>query len=357
MKLLEELKNKKTTIFFRVDSGTDVGYGHFVRCIALALVLSKTYKIIFITRYLKGNLIQSLNKKTFSIKKLSYKSKKINQIKDANETISIIKKSSNKKNILIVDSYNLSETWEKKIKLNIDKLIVIDDLKTRKHICDMIIDQNLHSSMKNLYKDKIPKNCIKLFGPDYAILRNQFIKERQFSSIRSLPIKKILVSFGGSDKENYTMPALYFLKNFEYNFKIFVVVGKANSKKNSIRNFCLKNSNFKYFEQIENMAKLMKNSDICIGSSGTTTWERCCLGLPGITVISSMDQYDIAKAMSTKNCIINLGTIKPNKINFRKIFLNLTNNDLKSMSKNSMKLVDGKGSLRIEKSIVKNFGR
>ena len=99
MKLLEELKNKKTTIFFRVDSGTDVGYGHFVRCIALALVLSKTYKIIFITRYLKGNLIQSLNKKTFSIKKLSYKSKKINQIKDANETISIIKKSSNK-NIL-----------------------------------------------------------------------------------------------------------------------------------------------------------------------------------------------------------------------------------------------------------------
>ena len=105
------------------------------------------------------------------------------------------------------------------------------------------------------------------------------------------------------------------------------------------------------------MAKLMKNSDICIGSSGTTTWERCCLGLPGITVISSMDQYDIAKAMSTKNCIINLGTIKPNKINFRKIFLNLTNNDLKSMSKNSMKLVDGKGSLRIEKSIVKNFGR
>ena len=26
-------------------------------------------------------------------------------------------------------------------------------------------------------------------------------------------------------------------------------------------------------------------------------------------------------------------------------------------SKNSMKLVDGKGSLRIEKSIVKNFGR
>jgi len=351
------LKNKKTTIFFRVDSGTDVGYGHFVRCVSLALVLSKTYKIIFLTRSLQGNLIETLNKKLFLVQKLSYKSKNINQIKDANETISIIKKFSNQKNFLIVDNYNLSDKWESKIKLNINKLIVIDDLKTRKHVCDMIIDQNLHSSMKNLYQGKLPKNSIKLFGTDYVILRNQFIKERKLCSIRSLPIQKILVSFGGSDNKNYTMHTINALKNFNVDSKIFVVVGKANSKKKSIRNFCLKYSNFKYFEQIENMAKLMKYSDICIGSSGTTTWERCCLGLPAITVVSSIDQYDIAKAMSTKKCIINLGNEKPNKINFIKILSKLSNNNLKNMSKNSMKLVDGKGSSRIEKSIIKNFGR
>jgi predicted glycosyltransferase len=33
-----------------------------------------------------------------------------------------------------------------------------------------------------------------------------------------------------------------------------------------------------------NIARLMTNADIAIGAGGTTTWERCCLGLPTIVL-------------------------------------------------------------------------
>ena len=38
------IKNK---IFFRVDSGTKIGYGHLIRCLSLAENLKKYYKVIF----------------------------------------------------------------------------------------------------------------------------------------------------------------------------------------------------------------------------------------------------------------------------------------------------------------------
>ena len=50
------------------------------------------------------------------------------------------------------------------------------------------------------------------------------------------------------------------------------------------------------------MAKLIRKSDLSIGSAGTTTWERCFLGLPSIIFVTSNDQKDIASAVSKKKC-------------------------------------------------------
>ena len=35
---------------------------------------------------------------------------------------------------------------------------------------------------------------------------------------------------------------------------------------------------------LTSLAPLMKNSDLAIGAAGTTTWERCCLGLPSLVI-------------------------------------------------------------------------
>ena len=346
------MKNDKKIIFIRVDSSTKIGYGHLIRCLALADTLKKSFKINFICTNLNGNLISQICKKKFEVFRFNTKSQRINVKKDAEKTISIIKKHRNKKSLLILDSYILSQEWENRVKPYVKRLIVIDDLMDRKHSCDLIIDQNLHTQMNSLYTKSVPKNCVKLLGPDYAILRNQFIAQRKYAKIRSLPIKNILVSFGGTDNENHTLHALTSLKKLNSDVNVNVVTGTANIGKKIIKNFCKKNFNYNYFEQVENMVKLMQVADLCIGSSGTTTWERCCVGLPAIAIVTSNDQKDIASAVSKNKCIINLGKIKKSdNVNYVRLMKNLKNSELQNMSRNCMKLVDGKGAARISKYI------
>ena len=346
------MKIDKKIIFIRVDSSTKIGYGHLIRCLALADTLKKSFKINFICTNLNGNLISQICKKKFEVFRFNTKSQRINVKKDAEKTISIIKKYRNKKSLLILDSYILSQEWENRVRPYVKRLIVIDDLMDRKHSCDLIIDQNLHTQMNSLYNKSVPKNCVKLLGPDYAILRNQFIAQRKYARIRSLPIKNILVSFGGTDNENHTLHALTSLKKLNSDVNVNVVTGTANIGKKIIKNFCKKNFNYNYFEQVENMAKLMQVADLCIGSSGTTTWERCCVGLPAIAIVASNDQKDIASAVSKNKCIINLGKIKKSdNVNYVRLMKNLKNSELQNMSRNCMKLVDGKGAARISKYI------
>ena len=49
---------------------------------------------------------------------------------------------------------------------------------------------------------------------------------------------------------------------------------------------------------VDNMAELMANADIAIGASGGTTWERCCLGLPTIQLITAYNQEFIASKLN-----------------------------------------------------------
>ena len=343
----------KNIIFIRVDSSTKIGYGHFMRCMALADTLQKNFEINFITRSLEGSLISYIQKKGFSIFRFYSNSKKINEKNDAQKTISLIKKHSGSKNILIVDNYQLSKKWETDVKPFVHKLIVIDDLSNRSHNCDLLIDQNLHTKVNGLYKGLIPSNCVKLIGPKFSMIRKEFRMMRKSVKPRTFPIKKILVSFGGSDIENQTRVALNSIKKMNGKINVDVVVGKANKTKKTLKIFCNKNKHFTYHEQIDNIADLMLSSDLSIGSSGSTTWERCILGLPAIVSISSNDQMDIANSLSQKKCIINLGDAKKLKeANYINIITNLKKNDLRNMSKNSMDLVDGNGTQRILKHIL-----
>ena len=343
----------KNTIFIRVDSSTKIGYGHFIRCMALADTLQKNFKINFISRSLEGNLISDIQDKGFGIFRFYSNSEKIDEKNDAQKTISLIKKHSGQKNILIIDNYQLSKKWETYVKPFVHKLIVIDDLPNRSHNCDLLIDQNLHTKVNGLYKGLIPSNCIKLIGPKFSMIRKKFRMLKKSVKPRTFPIKKILVSFGGSDAENQTLIALNSIKKMNRKIDVDVVVGKANKCKKTLKIFCNRNNHFTYHEQIDNIADLMLSSDLSIGSSGSTTWERCILGLPAIVSISSNDQMDIANSLSQKKCIINLGDAKKLKeANYINIITNLKKNDLRNMSKNSMDLVDGNGTQRILKHIL-----
>ena len=347
---------RQKNIFIRVDSGLDVGLGHIMRCFALAeAIKTRKFNVYFISKKIRGNIIKSIENdgyKVFYLNSQILKSSKPDWKMDALETTKIIQRFKNEKNLLLVDNYELSKMWEMSLKSVVDKIIIIDDFSNRSHSCNLFIDQNLHTGKRERNK-KNSKNCKKLLGPKYALLRKEFVENRKTVKSRSGKINRILISFGGSDEKNQTLIALKAIKKLDgEKINVDVIVGEPNKNKTKIKKMCSNMENSTYHQQPKNVAKIMKKADLAIGAGGIITWERCCLGLPSIVSIVSKNQEDMVNAVSRKGCLINLGKAERlTSEDYLNAIKNLNSRKLIHMQKKCMKLVDGKGAERVAKQI------
>lgn len=293
-------------IVFRVDSSTEIGSGHLMRCLTLAnrLQKEKQCQITFISRKLKGDLnylIEEQGYELFSLPKYAveppltgYQRWLTVEISiDAQETKYILQKT-DVVDYLIVDSYALDEEWERIQRPFVKRIMVIDDLANRRHDCDILLDQNYYQDIETRYNSLVPKHCKLLLGPKYALLREEFYEERKHLRTRDGIIHRILVFFGGSDLTNETMKAVQAIVGTgREDIQVDVVVGDSNKRKEEVERFCQQHKNMKYYCQVRNMAELMHKADLAIGAGGTTTWERCFLGLPSIVIAVADNQKQL----------------------------------------------------------------
>jgi spore coat polysaccharide biosynthesis predicted glycosyltransferase SpsG len=52
------------------------------------------------------------------------------------------------------------------------------------------------------------------------------------------------------------------------------------------------------------MAQAMADSDLAIGAAGSTSWERCCLGLPTLMIVLAENQEQAAKFLVQAQVVI-----------------------------------------------------
>lgn len=124
----------------------------------------------------------------------------------------------------------------------------------------------------------------------------------------SLKTQNVLINLGGVDKDNYTLSILKSLeKHNSGSLKITVVMGKTAPHINSIRQFA-KTAPFECLVLVNanNMAELMAQSDWAIGAAGSTSWERCCLGLPTLLLVIANNQRTIAEQLQQVGAAISL---------------------------------------------------
>lgn len=305
-------------IVFRVDSSFDIGTGHIMRCLTLAEQLKKRHaSVTFISRALPGNIISIIKEKGYQVIELSSESDfnntsfydyyKKNWLEDARETLEYIRNNINTIDLLVLDHYGLDYKWESVLYPDVNKLMVIDDLANREHKCDILLDQNFYLGFKDRYNSLVPEKCRLLLGPQYVLLREEFITLADSMKERNGQINRILVFFGGTDPTNETEKALRALTNFGEKFQVDVIVGATNPNKNNIQAFCEKHNNYHYFTQVSNISEFMNQADLAIGAGGTTTWERCFFGLPSITISVADNQKEATESVSSVEATINLG--------------------------------------------------
>lgn len=336
-------------IFIRTDASIAIGTGHVMRCLTLADELSgRGADARFICRKEPGDFIGFIEGKGYSVYSLPAD---VDFSADRDLTLKILQKEQNPIDWLIIDHYKIDASWETPLRKFAKKTMVIDDLANRRHDCDILLDQNYSRDVKR-YQGLVSEECIQLLGAEYALLRPQFREARANLNRANNEVKRILVFMGGADPTNETGKALKALALLNRDdIAVDVVIGSLNPFKDELQNLIKQMPcTASCFNNVSNMAELMSSADIAIGASGTSTWERCCSGLPSVVMVLADNQKEIAEELDNKGVVVNLGWHEDvTEMNIRDAVDNLLADSEKrsKMSLKSMQLVDGKGAGRI----------
>jgi len=354
-------------IAFRADSSYQIGIGHIMRCLTLALVIKKQHQVTisFFCRKTEGNINNLILAHGFKVMQMQAPKQSIHetlthsswlgatQQQDVCEFIKL----SNKEyfDLIITDHYAIDQIWHKQIATQTKKIMVIDDLADRIHQCDYLLDQTFNCSPAK-YNKLVPTNCIQMLGTKYALLRDEFQQQKKKQKTNNRA--NLLVMFGGSDPDNLTLQALNQLVKRSDIDKITIILANSALHIDSVSQFLDKQKNTLNLDlkiNPTNIAALMSQADLAIGAAGTTSWERCTIGLPAVVIIQAENQREIANELSNKQVISYIESFEIETLLNKQIDQWLNNpSRLKVSIVNGQEICDGYGAYRVSNRILKN---
>ena len=311
-------------IAIRVDASSLIGAGHVMRCLTLANELkSAECNVTFYCKNHHGNLNQYIVAQGFQVVELSHTTFEINQKKpeswlacsQVHDAEEIIKHLINKQvDWLIIDHYAIEKTWQKMLKPYCEKIMVIDDLANRHHDCDLLLDQTLNRSYFD-YQSLVPEYCQMLLGNKYILLRKEFSALREQAKQHRKKYQNnsktsLLITMGACDPDNISekvINAIELLIQQEIVLTATVVLSSSAQHLTAITKLSNKFDWLTLLINAEQMPVLMLNADIAIGASGSTAWERCCLGLPTISIVCARNQQLVDDRLKQANACVSLG--------------------------------------------------
>jgi UDP-2,4-diacetamido-2,4,6-trideoxy-beta-L-altropyranose hydrolase len=247
----------KTTVIFRANGNPAIGYGHFIRTIALAGLIKDEFRCVYAThdptdyqrKQIKDNCHAFINLGQGDINDL--------------EILEYLKGDE----IVVIDDYNATREFQVKIRNRGCKLIYIDDHNDKHYVSDGLINNIPGFEAASFSKEVHTKLYL---GIDYALLREEFM-EPALREIHKSP-KTIFVCFGGSDPLRITERMLHFFSNLD-GYKLRVVIGDGFEKKGPLYAF----TNATIFQNISaaDVAGLMATSEICIITASSLLNEAC----------------------------------------------------------------------------------
>lgn len=302
---------------FRADASVQIGTGHIMRCLTLADALAQRgHECQFICRDHQGSLHELILGKGYKVTTLRGTVDVRTDVSDSAESAyagwlgvpwqqdaeqSIEFLASVDADWLIVDHYALDARWERRVAEAVGRIMVIDDLADRHHQCALLLDQNLGRCSLD-YDKLVPNDCLRLIGPEFALLRPEFseLRERSLQRRGQPELKRILISLGGVDRTNVTGRVLSALATtaLPVDTQLDIIMGASAPHLDEVRKQAARLPFQTMISvNVTDMAHRMYLADLSIGAAGGTSWERCCLGLPAILVVLADNQIAGARAL------------------------------------------------------------
>jgi len=335
-------------ILFRCDASTQIGGGHVMRCLTLANTFAAHgAKITFACSKQTAATVPALVTSGHTICELD---------PQPSDTQHWPKQST--WDLAVVDHYQIGYEQEKFLRPSARSILVIDDLANRRHECDFLLDQTIGRTAED-YRELVAPETQLLIGPQFALLRPEFANARHGALLRrknSDHFGKLVISLGMTDVGGITARVVRAALDANLDYDIDIITGSAAKDLPVLRQ--LANSNSKLSLHVDNgdVCRLFMGADLAIGGGGTTSWERCCLGLPSLIIVLAPNQELIARNLSDKGAALIVSDQHSAIVGqLRNIY---ENPDLRhNMISAAAAVCDGLGALRVTEQILRELAK
>ncbi|MDB5470101.1 MAG: pseudaminic acid biosynthesis-associated protein PseG [Caulobacter sp.] len=192
-------------------------------------------------------------------------------------------------------------------------VLVIDDLADRPLGADLVLDSGPSREPED-YVGLLPAHARLLLGPACAPVRPEFAALRSEALARrtaGAPPRRLLVSLGLGDPGGVTARALEMLLPMTGELAIDVVMGAAAASLSKVRALALVYPQLTLHIDSRDMAALTAAADLAVGGGGSSSWERCVLGLPTLLLILADNQRPAARALESAGAVMALEVAAP----------------------------------------------
>ena len=336
---------KPGTLVIRADANEAMGTGHVMRCLALAQAWRREDgAVVFAMAESTAAITARLEREDFSITTMGCRA---GGFEDANALASLAAELDAA--WIAVDGYHFSPTYPRVLKEAGFRLLWIDDTgRCSPYSTDVILNQNLYA-VSGMYRN-IAKDTTLLLGPEYVLLRKEFLAWQSWRRDFAARAKKLLVAMGGSDSQNVTAQVLRALAQSEFEIEVTVVVGGSNPHERAIQQLALElPGQTSIRTDVSDVTELMAGADLAISAAGVTCYELALLQVPMILLTLAENQVPTAAAFAECGAAVNLGNPECGVERIAETVHRLALDDQfrRSLGKKARSLVDGKGASRV----------
>lgn len=309
--------NSGLSVLIRADASARIGGGHVMRCLSLADELAaRGVRVSFACASVPDFFAARIKRAGHGLHRVERIGELLVEEEDWDSAIlsaaaqrhdaDLVRATVGDTDWVVLDHYRLDGSWLEAAAPDARRL-VIDDLANRPQLCDILVDQTFGRRASD-YSALVPQACRLLIGADYALLRPEFAQARPAALHRrrdAAKVERLLISLGSTDIGGITREALESVVAAGVECRIDVVLGAAAPSLAAVQALASGNSRISLHVDSSDMAALTAAADLAVGAPGTSSWERCCLGLPSVTLVIAENQRLVSRMLAEA------GTVAP----------------------------------------------
>ncbi len=331
-------------ILFIADAGAEVGGGHVMRSLTLARAVSaRGAEVQFLGPPEVRHLLDVFGPDVASA---AAPSRAPAELAATAENLSF--------DAVVFDHYDLGAAEHAAIAAGRPSL-AIDDLADRRLGTDLVLDPG-PARQADDYEGLVERDRL-LLGPTYAPVRPAFAALRETALARRIgPVGRLLVALGLTDVGGITARVVERLRPLAPpDVFIDVVVGGGAASLPQLLGLAAQDARITIHIDARDMAGLTAGADAAIGAAGSTTWERCVLGLPSILLVLADNQRPAAEALASCGAAIVRDVSGPQfEAGLDAAVVRLLSDDTlrRQISEASAALCDGLGAPRVAEAFL-----